>query len=148
MNAITTSDLFQMGASISRDPANLVWPPTLPIEIALKTATLPQLQEEYGFNDAEWAALRYDPTFLADLTRAVEMVKEEGMSFKLKAKLQAEELLKRSWRLIHDTTGSTPPSVQADLIKATMRWAGYDDKSTRGDAAQANALNIQINMGN
>ena len=147
MNAITMSDMFEMGANISRDPANLVWPPTLPLEIALKTASLAALQEEYGFDDAEWAALRYHPVFLADLARAVEVVKEEGMSFKIKAKLQAEELLKRSWRLIHDTTGSTPPSVQADLIKATMRWAGYDDKSTRGDAVQATALNIQINMG-
>ena len=147
MNAITTADLFEMGARVGQDPAGLVWPPTLPIEIALKTASLADLQVEYGFDDAEWAALRYHPVFLADLARAVEVVREDGMSFKLKAKLQAEELLKRSWRLIHDNTGSTPPSVQADLIKATMRWAGYDDKVTKTDGALVTGLNIQINMG-
>lgn len=147
MNAITTADLFEMGARVGHDPALLVWPPTLPIEIALKTASLPELQLEYGFSDEEWSALRYNPVFLADLARAVETVKEDGMSFKIKAKLQAEELLKRSWRLIHDNTGNTPPSVQADLIKATMRWAGYDDKAAKADNLLATGLNIQINMG-
>jgi len=52
------------------------------------------------------------------------MLKEEGMSFRIKAKLQAEELLKTSWRMIHNP--ATPPSVAADLIKSTARWAQYD----------------------
>jgi hypothetical protein len=130
----------------SRDPASIGWPPTLPIEIALKTAPLNDIRDAYGYSNEEWMRLRDDPAFLADLAAAVQMVKKEGMSFKLKAKLQAEELLKTSWRLIHAPQEEVPSSVKADLLKATMRWAGYDVKEA-AVMAGGNALNIQINLG-
>lgn len=129
-----------------KDPAQLGYPATLPIELALRTATPKELQEEYGYSDADWAALRHDPTFLKDLTLAVEMVRKEGVSFKMKAKLQAEELLKKSWSLIHSPTDQVPPSVQADLIKATMRWAGYDTKDNAAGAGGP-GFQIMINLG-
>lgn len=128
-----------------KDPALIGWPPTLPVEIALKTAPMDDIRVAYGYSKDEWAALPRDPVFLADLAAAVTMVKKEGMSFKIKAQLQAEELLKSSWRLIHEP--DTPASVRADLIKATMRWAGYDVKEAQGAAGGGNALNIQINLG-
>lgn len=139
MNAITP---FEASA---RDPASIGYPPTLPIEVALKTATPRELQTEYGFSDEEWAALPSNPFFIADLKAAAEMVKKEGMSFKLKARLQAEELLKESWRLIHARGDDVPSSVKADLIKSTMRWAGYDNKEAAA-GTQANAFQININL--
>lgn len=128
-----------------RDPASIGWPPTLPIEIALKTAPMSDIRDAYGYSQDEWMALRDNPEFLSDLAAAVAMVREEGMSFKLKARLQAEELLKTSWRLIHAPIDEVPSSVKADLIKATARWAGYDAKDNGGGAA-GNSLNIQINL--
>lgn len=128
------------------DPAMLGWPPTLPIEIALKTAPMDSIREAYGYSKEDWLALKYNSDFLVDLKTAIDMVKKEGMSFKLKAKLQAEELLKTSWRLIHSGS-ETPPSVKADLLKATMRWAGYDAKEALPGNANQTALNIQINLG-
>lgn len=131
--------------SPGRNPAELGWPPTLPIEIALKTAPMTDIRVAYGYSADEWAALKDNPEFLADLAAAVQMVKEEGMSFKLKARLMAEELLKTSWRLIHAPIDEVPSSVKADLIKATARWAGYDAKDSAA-AGPGNQLNIQINL--
>ena len=128
------------------DPADLTWPPTLPFEIALKTASHDEIRREYGYSEEEWAALPQHPLFVADLAAAVEAVKKDGMSFKIKARLQAEELLKQSWRLIHSPGDEVPPSVKADLIKATMRWAGYDAKDTAAPT-NANAFQININLG-
>lgn len=129
-----------------RDPSTIgLYPPTLPIEVALHETPLPELQAEYGLSDEEWAALPGNPQFIADLKAASDMLKKEGMSFRIKARLQADELLKRSWKLIHSSPDLVPPSVQADLIKSTMRWAGYDNKESAG-ASQANAFNIQINL--
>lgn len=127
-----------------KDPAKLGWPPTLPLEIALKTAPMDEIRCAYGYSRDEWLALKDHPGFLADLAAAVRMVAKEGMSFKLKAQLQAEELLKTSWRLIHDP--NAPATTRADLIKATMRWAGYDIKEGVG-ASGGNNLAIQINLG-
>lgn len=141
MNAITP---FEASA---RDPAAIGYPPTLPIEVALKTATPQELRVEYGYTEEEWAALPSNPYFIADLAAAAEMVKKEGMSFRLKARLQAEELLKESWRLIHSKgEEAAPPSVKADLIKSTMRWAGYDNKEAAAGTVN-NGFSIQINLG-
>lgn len=139
--------LMEAAADIGTDPARLSWPPTLPIEIALKTAPLEQIRDEYGYTTEEWKALKYNPLFVRDLAQAVETVQQEGMSFKLKAKLQAEELLKTSWRLIHAPTDEVSPTVKADLIKATMRWAGYEEKAGAAAGSQTNALQININLG-
>lgn len=138
----------------SKDPTSLVWPPTLPIELALKTATPEQLRVEYGYTDAEWAALPRNQVFLKDLAGACELVRQEGMSFKLKAKLIAEENLKQVWKMIHDTNPATqaPAAVRGKLIELTARWAGFDPRTNGedgngGGALQANTLQIQINLG-
>jgi hypothetical protein len=129
-----------------RDPSKIgAYPPTLPIEVALQETPLADLRDEYKFTEEEWNALPTNPSFIADLSAAKEMLKKEGMTFRTKARLQADELLKRSWILIHSSTDVVPPSVQADLIKATMRWAGYDNKEAAG-AQQQNAFQIQINL--
>jgi len=112
------------------DPACLGYPPTFPIELALHVAPTPTICQEYGISEEEWELLRQHPTFVMDLKRAVELVQQEGMSFKLKAKLQAEEIMKTSWRMIH--SDDTPANVRADLIKSTVRWAGYDTPQDKG----------------
>lgn len=130
-----------------RDPAEIGWPATLPVEIALKVAPLKDIQAAYNYSDEEWLALRDDPAFLSDLAAAVAMVKVEGASFKLKARMQADEVLKTSWRLIHAPLDEVPSSVKADLIKSTVRWAGYDNKEGVGGMTNGNAFQININLG-
>lgn len=129
------------------DPARLGYPPTFPFEIALRTSSTRAICEAYNIDEPEWELIRHDPTFLGDLERAVKLVAEEGMSFKIKAKLQAEELLKTSWRMIHDA--STPPQTRADLLKATMRWAEYDqppgkEGGSSGGGRASFAINFQF----
>jgi hypothetical protein len=147
MNAVSLHQF--MTERRNKSPLDLVWPPTLPIELALKTATPEEIRQEYGYSDEEWAALPHNPAFMKDLTDACELVRQEGMSFKLKARLLAEENLKTTWRLIHASADEVPASVKADLIKALARWAGFEQKpgSEGGGAVQANTLNIQINLG-
>ena len=125
------------------DPARLGYPVTLPIEIAMRTSGTRDVCEAYGITEEEWELIRHDPTFLGDLQRAVEMLKEEGMSFRIKAKLQAEELLKTSWRMIHNP--ATPPSVAADLIKSTARWAQYDTPAAT-QVQPGSGFSISINF--
>lgn len=134
-----------------KDPTSLAWPPTLPIELALKTASPSELRVEYGYSDAEWSALRHNPAFLKDLGQACELVRQEGMSFKLKAKLIAEENLKQVWKMIHESAGDVPPLVKGRLIELTARWAGFDPKGqgdgAAGGALTSNAFQININLG-
>lgn len=75
------------------------------------------------------------------------MIREEGTSFKLKARIQSEELLKTSWELIHGK--DTPAVVKADLIKHTIRFAGLDasiEQKAQANGGNAGSNNFQINI--
>jgi hypothetical protein len=82
--------------------------------------------------------------FQADLKRAVYLVREDGMSVRLKARLQSEELLTTNWQMIHDPT--VPPSVRADLSKFTFRVAGLADAPKEASGPATPTFAIQINM--
>ena len=153
MNALTTmrpDDELPLWLGGVKDPTTLSWAPTLPIELALKTASPTELQIEYGYSDEEWLALPNNPVFMKELAGACEMVRQEGMGFKLKARLIAEENLKEAFKMVRESHAVVPPAVKGKLIELTARWAGYDPK-TNGEGAVVgnigNSLNIQINLG-
>ena len=142
MNALTPPTI----RTRPENPAEIgTYPPTLPIELALKVAPIKDICEAYGLSHEQWAELRLNPVFQRDLAAAVELVKKDGMSVKLKAGLQAEEMLKTSWSMVHDTSGLTPASVRADLLKFTFRVAGMVEPP-QTSSANVPALNIQINL--
>ena len=126
------------------DPSTIGnYPATLPVEIALRVAPLRDICASYNIAHDEWLLLKEDPVFQRDLAAAVELVKKDGMSFRLKAKLQSEELLKTSWKMIHSQNEAVPASVRADLLKFTVRAAGLAEPAEK---AGANANNLQINI--
>ena len=126
------------------DPALLGWPATLPIEIALRIAPLKEICAAYELSREDLEALKANPRFIEDVAAAVELVKKEGMSFKLKARLQSDALLETSWNVIHDPL--VPAAVRADLIKYTWRVAGLDASKEQANAANQNNLQININL--
>lgn len=139
MNAVTPFSAF--GDLNPDNPADLGWPATLPLEIAMRTAPIRDICEAYKISREEWDALSKNPLFLADVAHAVETLKTDGMRFKAKAKLQAEALLQTTWTLIHDP--ETPAAVKLDGIKSTVRWAGLEPK---GGAEGGGGNNLQINI--
>lgn len=126
-----------------RDPALLGWPVQLPIEIALGTANIKETCEAYGITRDEWEELKNDPMFRAEVRAAKEELQKEGMTFLVKARLQSEELLKTSWKMIHDP--GTPHAVRADLIKFIIKAAGLSqEKAAQAQVGNALQINIQL----
>ena len=131
---------------LPRDPALLGYPPMLPVELALHDRPVQEVCASYGVDIERWRALTMDQVFVEDLKARVLELKRDGMSFRLKARLQAEHLLNKSWQIIHDPR--TPFAVKADLIKHTVRVAGYDASKDQGIGVQQNAaLQIVLNLG-
>ncbi len=125
------------------NPSRIGYPATLPVEVALRTSSIKNICEAYGIDREMWEEICRDKVFLDDLAKAKEMIAKDGMSFKLKAKLQSDELLNTSWHLIHHPM--TPPNVKADLIKSTVRWSGYDTPTAlAGDGGSAFQININF----
>jgi hypothetical protein len=127
------------------DPAELGFPPMLPFELAMRNAPASEVCAAYNIDKDEFIRLTQDPLFATAYANAREALQKDGMSFRVKAKIQAEQLLKKSWAMIH--SDATPTAVKSDLIKATIRWAGYEPKGDGPGAGGANAFQININLG-
>ena len=126
------------------NPSLLGWPATLPIEVAMRVGSTKEICEAYQIDRAEWDVLCADPRFRNEVQAAKDRLKEEGVSFRMKAQLQSEELLEQSWRMIHDA--NLPASVRADLLKFTVRVAGLEPKDTKGSAGDFVPLQINIQL--
>lgn len=125
-----------------KDPADLGFPPLLPIELALAEASPRQICESYGIDKSTFQKYVQLPAFVKAYNDAVKLLREEGMSFRVKARMQSEELLKTSYALIH--SAHTPSNVKADLIKQTWKVAGLEPRET---PTSVTPLQIQINLG-
>lgn len=131
---------------LAADPAKFGWPPTLALEVALKTMPIKGLCEAYGYDRADWDTIRANPAFVAEVQAASESLKKEGMAFKIRAQMQSLDLLKESWRLIHANPAEVPANVKADLIKATWRVAGLEPKAGSGEHATTPPFSINFHM--
>jgi hypothetical protein len=126
------------------DPALLGFPATLPIELAMGEYPRNDILTAYGITPELWDVLRFNPTFRKAITDAQTLLRKDGMSFRLKARMQAEALLETSWNIIHSL--HTPAAVKADLIKHTHRVAGYEPKSN-DPVLGGTALQINLHLG-
>lgn len=89
----------------------------------------------------DFILLADDKIFQQLVQKYTKELTENGTSFQLKARLQAEELLKRQFFIIHDP--DTPPAVAVKAIENTVRWAGLEPKTTPA-AANTPAAGFQI----
>lgn len=86
-----------------------------------------------------------DPVFEKRVVEYRDEIRDKGVTFRMKARAQAEELLTTSWVLIHSPDVS--PTVKADLIKSTVKWGGLEPKTGDGDVNVAQGVSITINLG-
>lgn len=131
------------------DPSTMFFPPMLPVELAMRAVgtldlTVQQICEAHQVTRAQLGHLVTHPVFVKAYQDAIEMLKVDGMSFKTKAKMQAEDYLGTAFAMVKNPNISD--AVRARLIECTVRWAGLDAKAV--DVANGgNAFNIQINLG-
>ena len=126
------------------------WSDRLTLDIALMLEgsgeTMQEVITRHGLQSSDILSFSKDPVFNERVVRYREDVKKNGLTFKLKARAQAEELLNTSWLLIHSP--DTSPAVKADLIKSTVKWAGLEPKNQDGDQGGGGGVSITINLGN
>ncbi len=126
------------------------WSDRLTFDVALMLEgsgdTLQEVMSRHHISAQDILVFNADPVFLKKVEHYRDEVREKGLTFKLKARAQAEELLTTSWLLIHDPAVS--PAVKADLIKSTVKWGGLEPKNdTAVDAGGGGGVRITINLG-
>lgn len=125
------------------------WTDRLAFDVALMLEgsgeRLEDVLDRYSLTAAKWEKFNKDPQFLRRVVDYRAEIAEKGLTFKLKAKAQAEELLMTSWNLIHNAEVS--PAVKADLIKSTVKWAGLDSPHGLSADELGGGVKITINLG-
>lgn len=125
------------------------WNDRLAFDVALTLEgsgeTLQEIMGRHNITANDILAFNADPIFLKKVEQYRGEIRDKGLTFKLKARAQAEELLTTSWLLIHDPAVS--PAVKADLIKSTVKWAGLEPKSDAPTESGTGGVKITINLG-
>jgi len=125
------------------------WTERLAFDVALRLEgsgeDVAEILERHQINVSTLLVFNKDPVFLRQVGKFRDEIRDKGVTFRLKARTQAEELLKTSWVLIHSPDVSA--AVKADLIKSTVKWARLEPK---GDVSAENGtggVRITINLG-
>lgn len=125
------------------------WTDRLAFDIALMLEgsgeTIDEVKQRHAIKASDILVFNKDPVFLKRVEVYRGDIREKGLTFKLKAKAQAEELLTTSWGLIHSPDVS--PAVKADLIKSTVKWAGLETKDNVEEGGTTGGVKITINLG-
>lgn len=124
--------------------AALTFDPRIAYALALGVASPSVVFEKYGVSLEEAQRLIALPAFISTIKKYKDELAEKGVTFRLKAKIQAEDLLTHSYLLATDP--EAPAAVRADLIKWTAKMAGLEpsekEKGGGGGAGAGFALHI------
>lgn len=126
-----------------RSGADLTFNPLIAYELALGVSSAAAVFAKYTVSLEEAKRLIGLPHFLQTIREYREELTTKGVTFRLKAKIQAEDLLTHSYVLATDP--EVPAAVRADLIKWTAKMAALEpgEKDKGGGAAGAGfTLNI------
>ena len=104
---------------------------------------MPDLMSRHKVTQDDMLGFTKDPLFIKKVEHYREEVRDKGLTFRMKARAQAEELLVTSWTLIHSPDVSA--AVKADLIKQTVKWGGLEPKDSV-DANLGGGVKITINL--
>ena len=110
------------------------WSDRLAMDVALALEgsgeTLPEIMLRHNIVADDLGRFNSDPVFLQKVGFLREEVRTKGMTFRLKARAQAEELLTTSWTLIHSNDVSA-------AVKASAEWNSRK-LETYGEANEKN----------
>lgn len=130
---------------------NRKWDNRLAFDVALRLEgsgeEMDTILSKHGIDALRMSAIAADPVFQKQVATYRADISENGITFRMKARTQAEELLMTSWALIHSEEVSA--AVKADLIKSTVKWAGLEPKGDiTSDSGASGGVKITINLGN
>lgn len=116
----------------------------LAVELALKLDDSETIFARHGYSPSMALELIESPAFSALLAKAVQEVRESGMSFRAKARVMAEDLLQHGYEIATDEHASA--AVRADLIQWMARVADLEPapKKDGGAGAAGGGLHLSI----
>ena len=118
--------------------------PKLAFDIALQYDPVPVVLRNHGVTADQYAQLKAHRPFLLAIKNFRDEIREKGVTFKMKAKMLAEDLLEDAYLMSRNP--DTPASVRMKGIENVVRWAEHEPRKDTG-GGDGTSFNIQINLG-
>lgn len=124
-------------------PTN-IWDPRLILDLAIGIDDLEVVLRNYNLSEKEFEALTALPAFKRELADTMRDVRDKGVTFTAKARVQAESYLETLDDLIYNV--ATPAGVKLDAIKSVVKWGALEPQENKDSAGVGQSVNIQINF--
>lgn len=115
----------------------------LACELALQMEEPEDTFARYGYTPEQAVALMETPAFTVLALRIGKEVKESGLSFKMKARAQAEEYLGHAFEIATDPLAPTAERVK--IFQWTCKMAGYEPRE-KDEAAAKGGFSLNISF--
>lgn len=120
------------------------WSPKMAFDLAMGDEDPNDVMGRYDLSLAEYQRILSHPAFRMEVNGHMKDVREKGVTFKAKARIQAEEYLRVVDDMITDPeVGNT---TKLDAIKSVVKWAELDSAPAAAGGPTAPQFNIQINL--
>jgi hypothetical protein len=129
---------------VQRKPKD--YPQNFCMELALGLEDEDALCIRYNITPYEYECLKENHAFQKDLSSWRSRVAEEGLSFKLKARVQSEMYLQEIDNIVYDP--STSPETKLNAITRCVEWAGLGPKQQVQSSGEGRVvIRIESNIG-
>lgn len=119
------------------------WDPRLLLDLVIAVDTLEVILDRYGLSREEYNILSSNLVFRRELAATMRDIRENGASFRAKARIQAESYLPVVDEMVWDI--DIAPSTKLDAIKSIVRWGDLEPKDKKEQVQQtAPQINVQI----
>jgi hypothetical protein len=95
-------------------------------------------------SEERYRSLLENPHFRKEIAVMMRELAENGQSFRIKARLQAEAYLDVVDDIVNDL--SVGASVRLDAINKMVQWGDLVPKEKKGEGDSAPQINVQINF--
>ena len=119
------------------------WPPRLSFDMAMGESD-ERLCHLHNITSDDLTSLRLNPTFRREVAKHEKEVRDNGLTFRAKARVQAEMYLEDLHELV--TAVDTPASVRLDAIKSVVKWGDLEPvpQSSSTQSITQNNMKIEI----
>ena len=124
-------------------PAPFPWHPRLTFDIAMKEDQQ-ILCDRYSLRLEDLEALYYIAAFRREIADHQKLIREEGVTFRQKAKVQAEMYLEVLDDIVNNADVSA--ATRLDAIKSVVKWGDLEPKVDKAAQSAMPQFNIQINL--
>lgn len=120
------------------------WPPQFIVELALRIDSTEVILDRHNLTEEQYNRFMEIPSFRREVAAMMKELSDNGQTFRVKARTQAEVHLETLDSIVNDL--SVAASTRLDGIKQLVKWGDLEPSNNAQEQNTGQTVNIQINF--